>query len=320
MALDYSPFGLKQWGYNDTQTGGNDLALQWKFGGKQYPEELGLNWYDITARNYDASLGRWMVIDPLASKYVEFSPYNYAVNNPIMYVNPDGEDPVNPQTGKPYKINLYKTAVIFGSINENASNRDHVLHDRVNHWYHKLFPRGQRSGDTGWGRTNAVAKHDLTTNMISKDGHAALKSILGMEEYYSDYLNTTDINTDVLWNEAAESGTCSFVNPLHAEGELVFNDFDQAQIVSVESNYVTKITDLSRNTDGQFDVTHVTSFQVEQGEIQTREVKGGFLGLFTKTQRYRQLTVTETTQSYKDNSPDGDSTSRTYTVEEIIND
>ena len=97
MTLDYSPFGLKQWGYNDTQAGGNDLAQRWKFGGKEYNDDVvggnALNWYDISARNYDPALGRWFVIDKMAEKYSEFSPYNYVLNSPILFYDPDGNEP-----------------------------------------------------------------------------------------------------------------------------------------------------------------------------------------------------------------------------------
>ena len=63
---NYYPFGLKHLGYNDDIIGGNDVAQAWKFGGKEYNQELGLDWYDVSARNYDPALGRWMNIDPLA--------------------------------------------------------------------------------------------------------------------------------------------------------------------------------------------------------------------------------------------------------------
>ncbi len=91
MTLDYYPFGLKQKGYNNVvSSNGNSLAQQWKFGGKQYQEELGLNWYDVTARNYDPAIGRWMNLDPLAEKMRRHSPYNYALNNPVFFIDPDG--------------------------------------------------------------------------------------------------------------------------------------------------------------------------------------------------------------------------------------
>ncbi len=93
---NYYPFGLKQKGYNNIIQGGNDLAQNWKFGGKQYQEELDLNWYDFGFRNYDAALGRWMNLDPLAEDFIDLSPYNYTLNNPVFFIDPDGREAMAP--------------------------------------------------------------------------------------------------------------------------------------------------------------------------------------------------------------------------------
>ena len=93
---NYYPFGLKHKGYNSQiSANSNSVARQFMFGGKEYNEELGLNWYDITARNYDPALGRWFVVDALADEpeQIDKSPYQYAWNNPIYYNDPDGNCP-----------------------------------------------------------------------------------------------------------------------------------------------------------------------------------------------------------------------------------
>ena len=66
------------------------MANKFKYNGKELNDELGLDWYDFGARNYDASLGRWMNIDPLANNFYEWSPYNHSYNNPIYYIDQDG--------------------------------------------------------------------------------------------------------------------------------------------------------------------------------------------------------------------------------------
>jgi RHS repeat-associated protein len=88
---NYYPFGLKQTGYNNvTNSLGNSSAQKYKYNGKELQGELGLNMYDYGARNYDATIGRWMNIDPLAEMSRRWSPYNYAVDNPVYFIDPDG--------------------------------------------------------------------------------------------------------------------------------------------------------------------------------------------------------------------------------------
>lgn len=86
---------MKHKGYNNTVTSTN-IALKRKFGGKEYQDELGLGWYDVTARNYDPALGRWMNLDPLAEDMRRHSPYNFAFNNPIFFQDYDGMAPMGP--------------------------------------------------------------------------------------------------------------------------------------------------------------------------------------------------------------------------------
>jgi len=93
LKVDYYPFGLKHKGYNNQITGRDH---NYGYNGKEEQSELGLEWMDFHARNYDASIGRWMNLDPLAEKMRRHSPYNYAFDNPTFYIDPDGMVAVPP--------------------------------------------------------------------------------------------------------------------------------------------------------------------------------------------------------------------------------
>ncbi len=103
----YYPFGLKHTGYNSDQMMyiKEDYILKikpkpalfktsynYKYNGKELQEELGLNMYDYGARGYMPDIGRWGQIDPKAESYLSYSPYNYVLNNPLFFVDPNGED------------------------------------------------------------------------------------------------------------------------------------------------------------------------------------------------------------------------------------
>jgi len=65
-----------------------DYSTRYSFNGKEQDEATGFYYYG--ARYYAPSLSRWLRTDPLAEKYQGFSPYNYTLNNPVRFVDPDG--------------------------------------------------------------------------------------------------------------------------------------------------------------------------------------------------------------------------------------
>jgi len=84
---NYYPFGLKHEGYNSSSV--VNQSYQYKYNGKEL-QETGM--YDYGARFYMPDIGRWGVVDPLAEKRPDFSPYVYCSDNPIIRIDPDGKD------------------------------------------------------------------------------------------------------------------------------------------------------------------------------------------------------------------------------------
>ncbi|NHM05702.1 type IV secretion protein Rhs [Flavobacterium sp. CYK-4] len=138
----YYPFGLKHTNYNSTKNvyekENEEIAIKpappymkstynYKYNGKEFQDELGLNVYDYGWRNYSPDIGRWTQIDPLFNdlKFAHdnldvdpddeeevymaiindaevgggiyntdnLNPYGYGYNNPVSFDDPDGRCP-----------------------------------------------------------------------------------------------------------------------------------------------------------------------------------------------------------------------------------
>ncbi|CAD7807207.1 hypothetical protein CHRY9390_01626 [Chryseobacterium aquaeductus] len=85
---DYYPFGMNI-PREEKAIFGVASLYNYKYNGKEL-QETGM--YDYGARFYMPDIGRWGVVDPLAEKMTRHSPFNYAFNNPIMFIDPDGRE------------------------------------------------------------------------------------------------------------------------------------------------------------------------------------------------------------------------------------
>ncbi|MFY7815064.1 MAG: RHS repeat-associated core domain-containing protein, partial [Chryseobacterium taeanense] len=89
---DYYALGMK----HENALDATGVNYNYEYNGKEWQNEIGM--YDYGARFYMADIGRWGVVDPLAEMYRSYTPYHYAMNNPVRFTDPDGRSAIDTMT------------------------------------------------------------------------------------------------------------------------------------------------------------------------------------------------------------------------------
>jgi len=108
-ATDYSPFGAPLAGRTFQSS-----EYRLGFNGKENDDETygDGNEYDFGARIYSPRLGRFFSIDPDGFKYPWNSPFDYAINNPIKFIDELGKGPIDPRTWQ-------RTSSVIMAVDDN---------------------------------------------------------------------------------------------------------------------------------------------------------------------------------------------------------
>jgi len=200
----YYPFGLKQ---HTPAIGVSNPAYKYQYNGKELQEETG--WIDFGARTYMADIGRWGVIDPLAETSRRFTPYNYAYNNPISFIDPDGRKAIAPSGAEilqpmngAWGYALGGGAATFGSFQEFLDQQNPMA------TFMKNYKGG--GGSRTFGETKAY--RDLmaayyrggTGGLINKNGWLRWWTDLGHEDEGNvGTLNLMKLSNDIDWHKTS---------------------------------------------------------------------------------------------------------------------
>ena len=106
--INYYPFGK-------AHTKVADTINRYLYNGKEMQDSSGF--YDYGARYYNPNIGRFLTIDRYAEKYYMLTPYQYAANNPIKYIDVNG-DSLN--IAEQYREQMNQ--ILKNIFNENVAN------------------------------------------------------------------------------------------------------------------------------------------------------------------------------------------------------
>ena len=165
----YYPFG----GFFGESIGSSYQA--YKYNGKEFERLISEDWYDYGARHMDGM--RFTTMDPMAEKYYDISPYAYCANNPIKFVDENGD-----------------------------STRVYV---EVNQLGHAWLSVGERDNKVvySYGRYNGTYKHNSLSN-----GDGVLLRLTGEKaEEYMDNKKAEGMSTFTI-GDVSDNDVMSYVD------------------------------------------------------------------------------------------------------------
>jgi hypothetical protein len=127
--------------------------------------------HDAGARYYMSALGQWTATDPLADEYPAHSPYNYAQNNAVNAIDPDGRLVIF--------VNGHKSGSSFGELLTNSGPCCQRYWGRFARNMMSNFPAGERSMfyDGSLGGNSVRMRQIAGQAFATGDSHRIMKQI-----------------------------------------------------------------------------------------------------------------------------------------------
>ncbi|HAM98554.1 MAG TPA: hypothetical protein DCQ26_08060 [Marinilabiliales bacterium] len=234
---DYYPFGMKM-----ASALYENSTNKYLYNGKELQDNLlgniNLDWYDYGFRFYDPQIGRWHVIDPMVeNNHHDYTPYAYAYNNPILYIDPVGLDTTiyvfdqgerpkdNGTKGETYTAEIYididgeivgpYSGSSYPNSKSNSNSDNNTSSNTVKDGEHKYNNESGHDKGTKKGLNIDDSNNDSrTASGTNPKGEDVTMTGVNVHEGKSDNGN---------YNSRGSRG-CVTINP--KDSEAFFNNFD----------------------------------------------------------------------------------------------
>ncbi len=232
---------------------GSYAKKRYKYSGKERDEESGMYYYG--ARYYSAWTCRFTSVDPKSPEYSWQSSYVFAANNPIMFIDVNGEGPDQKKKKKSKLVNGDRTPFSISEIENLIENKGGV--------------KAKREGDFAPSTATvlvAISFESLSLKIYDNDGAAKGNATIGFghllhygpitEEDKIEYKDgiTKEQAVDFLLNDISEMTVSinNMINNRNLKSEISQNEFDVAFDLyfnagtKTTGNYLDKLNEIKQ--------------------------------------------------------------------------
>ena len=241
----YYPFGMSFNGawYSDATASKN----KYLYNGKELNDEFGLNLSDYGARWYDASIGRWWSVDPLAEKYNFITPYNQSLNNPIKFLDPNGKEPMDP-----IRRNFY---VILGDLVGKQVSQRFGEENR----YKSLYILAQIRTEAGFNLKESGKNNILG---LKRAGDEGSKSVVTHEDYGKGKVKITDKFGSFSSKAACIDGYIENINNMQPKAYTALSDKN-----ATIKDFAKGLVDGGYATDKDYEKSLMANFKTTKDDV-----------------------------------------------------
>ena len=136
---------------------------------------------DYGARWYDGAIGRWTAVDPLAEDAPDWTPYRFAFDNPLSYIDPDGLFETKKEAKQYAKDNGIRTGLFSqNKVREQSDGTYAIENEREKTAISDL------GGNLGVMTATMVSPTDVMDSRVVSDGNPWTSSDIRFEHVLRD--------------------------------------------------------------------------------------------------------------------------------------